>query len=524
MRSIRQALFPVTLIVALCSSGRLSSQSATLDLLTATVGAIQTAVQSGALTYERLVRQYLARIEAYDKQGPQLHAVITINPRAVELARALDDERRASGLRSPLHGIPVAVKDNIDTADLPTTGGTPLFSGSTPGRDARVVERLRQAGAIIFIKTNLDELAMSSAGLSSLGGQIRNPFNLAHSPGGSSGGTAVAVSVGFATLGLATETGLSIRGPASNTGIVGIAPSQGLVSRAGVIPISFTQDRVGVHAKSVEDAALVLSIIRGFDAEDLATADSLGQTESKPYVADGAERLAGMRVGVLRDLFRTDAGAAAGNGVVERQLPLLTAGGAVLVDGLTTGVDLIARMPSLRLNSYELRPAFDAYLKRRGPASPVTSLADLIASGKYLRGGNMETRFQETMRVDVLDFDSEYRHRLEGRALIKKALIDLMDRERLAALVYPTKPLGGPPIGTADSGFSDNPISAVTGLPAVVVPAGLHPDGLPLALEILGRPFSEATLIRIAAVYERGRGPRVLPTTTPRLAGEAVRY
>ena len=497
----------------------MSSQAPTPDLLTATVGEIQAAVQSGALSYERLVRLSLARIEAYDKQGPRLNAVITINPRAVELAQALDDERRAKGLRSPLHGIPVAVKDNIDTADLPTTGGTPLFAGSTPGRDAHVVERLRQAGAIVFIKTNLDELAMSSAGVSSLGGQIRNPFSLAHSPGGSSGGTAVAVSVGFATVGLATETGLSIRGPASNTGIVGIAPSQGLVSRAGVIPISFTQDRVGVHAKSVGDAALVLSIIRGFDAEDLATADSLGRTSPKPYAADGAEGLVGVRVGVLRDLFRREREAAAGNTVIDRQLWLLTAGGAFLTDDLTTGIDLIARMPSLRLNSYELRPVFDAYLKRRGPASPVKSLADLIASGKYLRGGNMETRFQETMKVDVLEFDAEYRRRLEGRASIKKALIDLMDRERLDALVYPTKPLGGPPIGTADSGFRDNPISAVTGLPAVVVPAGLHPDGLPLAIEILGRPFSESVLIRIAAVYERGRGPRVLPPTTPRLAG-----
>jgi Asp-tRNA(Asn)/Glu-tRNA(Gln) amidotransferase A subunit family amidase len=487
-------------------------------LLTATIAELQSAVQSGALTYERLVQHCLARIAAYDKQGPQLNAIIAINPRAIDLARALDAERRTRGLRSPLHGIPVAVKDNIDTDDLPTTGGNVMFAGSTPPRDARVVEKLRQAGAIIFLKTNLDELAMSGAGVSSLGGQTLNPFNVAHSPGGSSGGTAVAVSAGFAPVGLGTETGLSIRGPAANTGIVGIAPTQGLVSRAGVIPISFTQDRVGVHAKSVEDAALVLSIIRGFDPEDLSTAESLGTIDAAPYAARAAATLSGTRVGVLRDLFRRDAQAAAGNMLVEKQLPLLAASGVTIVDGQTTGLDLIERMPSLRLNSYELRTAFDAYLKRRGPSSPIKSLLELIATGKYLRGGNMETRFQETMKVDALDFDAEYRRRLSGRAAIRKALIDLMDRERLDALVYPVKPLGGPPLGSTDAqGIRDNPISAVTGLPAIVVPVGLHPDGLPLAIEILGRPFAEPTLIRLAAIYERARGPRVLPPTTPRL-------
>ena len=488
-----------------------SSQSRSLDLPTATIGEIQAAVQAGALTYEQLVRLYLARIDAFDKRGPRLNAVITINPRAVDLARALDDERRTKGARGPLHGIPIAVKDNIDTADLPTTGGSTVFANSLPARDARVIERLRAAGAIVLIKTNLDELAMNSAGLSSFGGQTLNPFNLAHSPGGSSGGTAVAVSAAYAAVGLGTETGISIRGPASNTGIVGIAPSQGLVSRSGVIPISFTQDRVGVHAKSVEDAALVLSIIRGFDAEDLATAESLAKVDAKPYATDGGGTLEGVRVGVLRDLFRKDAEASAGNGVVERQLPVLTSRGASVVDGQTTGVDLVTLMPTLRLNSYELRPAFDAYLARRGASSPVKTLTDLIATGKYLRGGNIETRFEETMKVEVLDFDAEYRRRVNGRGAIRKAIIDLMDRERLDALVYPTKPLGGPLVGSADSGLRDNPISAVTGLPAIVVPAGLHPDGLPLAIEILGRPFSEATLIRIAAVYERARGPREVP-------------
>ena len=507
----------IALTSAIGSMAAGSAQGPLPNLLTVTVAEIQAAVQSGTVTYEGLVRLYLARIAAFDKQGPKLNAVIAINPQAVEVARALDEERRTTGVRGPLHGIPIAVKDNIDTHDLPTTGGSTVFAGSVPARDARVVERLRQAGAIIFLKTNLDELAMNSAGLSSHGGQTLNPFNLAHSPGGSSGGTAVAVSAGFAAVGLATETGLSIRGPASNTGIVGIAPTQGLVSRAGVIPISFTQDRVGVHAKSVADAALVLSVIRGFDVEDLVTADSLGKTESKPYVADGGAPLTALRVGVLRDLFRTDPEAAAGNAIVEGRLPLFAARGATIRDGLKTGIDLIALMPTLRLNSYEVRPAFDAYLRRRGSSSPIKTLTDLIATGKYLRGGTLETRFKETMSVDILDFDVEYRRRLDGRAKIRTALIELMDREQIDALVYPAKPLGGPPLGSADQGIRDNPIRAVTGLPAIVIAAGQQPDGLPIALELLGRPFSEQTLIRLAAAYENSRGQRPMPATTPLL-------
>jgi Asp-tRNA(Asn)/Glu-tRNA(Gln) amidotransferase A subunit family amidase len=296
------------LIIAAVAGGTASplgaGQSRTVDLLTAGVSEIQAAVASGALSYERLVRLYADRIEAYDKQGPRLRAVIAINPLAIDVARDLDDERRTKGLRSPLHGVPIAVKDNIDFTGMPTTGGSQVFAGSAPARDATVIDKLRKAGAIIFIKTNLDELAMSSQGLSSLGGQILNPYDLNRSPGGSSGGTAVAVSAGFAAVGLATETGLSIRGPASNTGIVGIAPSHGLVSRAGVIPISFTQDRVGVHAKSVADAAVLPSYIRGF-AEDLVTMESLGQTDATPYSATRDDAVAGRRLGILRDLFRT---------------------------------------------------------------------------------------------------------------------------------------------------------------------------------------------------------------------------
>jgi Asp-tRNA(Asn)/Glu-tRNA(Gln) amidotransferase A subunit family amidase len=370
----------------------------------------------------------------------------------------------------------------------------------------------------------MDELALGSRGLSSLGGQILNPYDLKRNPGGSSGGTAVAVNVAFATLGVATETGFSIRSPASNNALVGVAPTRGLVSRAGVIPISFTQDRVGVHAKSVADAALLLTHLRGIDPDDLATADSLGHIDPKPYTEYLNDRLVGKRIGVLRDLFRKGEEFELGNKVIEGQIALLRDGRAIVIDNLSTGLDLVALMPSLRVNSYELRTAFDAYLRRRGPSSPVKSLADLIATGKYLKGGTQELRYQETMRVGALDSDAAYLSRLETQRMVRRLLVELMDRYSVDVLVYPVKALPAPVLGSSDDGSRDNSISAATGLPAIVLPAGLNKEGLPLALEFLGRPFSEPILIQLAYSYERASRARVAPKMTPHLTGKVFEY
>ena len=497
-----------------------SVQARRFDLLTAGIADVQSAVGAGALTYERLVRLYLNRIDAYDRQGPRLNAVIAINPHALETARALDAERRATGVRGPLHGIPLAIKDNIDTSDLPTTGGSVTFAGSVPPRDAAVVERLRAAGAIVLIKTNLDELAMDSKGLSSHGGQTLNPYDVTRNPGGSSGGTAVAVAAGFAAAGLATETGLSIRGPAANTGIVGIAPTRGLVSRAGVIPISFTQDRVGVHARSVADAAIVLSAIRGFDPDDLATQDGIGQ----PPSPSSADLPGAARIGILRDLFRKGDEFTVANTAVERRLALLAGQGRTTIDGLTTGLDLVAMMPTLRVNSFELQVAIDAYLRRRGPSSPVATWAAFIAGGKFLKGGNLETRYRENQQVGVLETNEEYLRRLAEQRRLRQRLIELMDANGVDALAYPVKGLPAPPIGTSDGGPRDNAISSTTGLPAIVLPAGLTPDGLPVAIELLGRPFSEARLLQWGRAYEQAATVRGRPKAVPPLNGEGFDY
>jgi amidase len=518
---VRLRLAAVISGLLVCLDARVPVQSRSFDLLTASVNDVQAAVAAGALSYERLVTLYLARIDAYDKQGPRLNAVLEVNPRALETARALDAERRATGPRSPLHGIPIAVKDNVDVSDLPSAGGNIALAGTFPPRDATVIRRLREAGAIIFLKTNMDELALGNQGLSSLGGQILNPYDLTKNPGGSSGGTGVSVNVGFATIGIGTETGVSIRSPATNNALVGIAPTQGLVSRAGVLPISFTQDRVGPHAKSVADAALLLTFLRGFDPEDLFTADSVGKVDARPYT-DYLGGGGAARVGVLRELFRRGDEFQPVNTIIDEQLAGMRQRGATVVDGLTTGADLVARFPTLRVNDFELRVALDAYFARRGPGSPVKSLAELVASGKFLK--SLEPRFKAALQVGPLDSNGEYQARLQTRAAIRQALVGLMDHAAVDALLYPFKSLGAPAIGDGDRGSRDNPLSAVTGLPAIVVPAGVTREGFPIGLEMLGRPFSEPTLIRIAHAYEQATHRRVAPSATPHLSGETFLY
>ena len=491
-------------------------QPRTFDLLTAGVSDIQAAIERDALSYERLVRLYLNRIDAYDKKGPQLRAVIAVNPRAVEDARARDEERRTTGRRGPLHGIPVAIKDNIDVLGLPTTGGHRALGAQAAADDATVVRRLRDAGAIILMKTNMDELALATRGLSSVGGQILNPYDLTRIPGGSSGGPAVAVAAAFATVGLATETGFSIRSPASNTALVGIAPTRGLVSRAGVLPISFTQDRVGVHARNVADAALVLDAIRGFDADDLSTLAPLQEPARRLLPQSTSMRDA--RIGVLRDLFRKGEQFDEGNNLVERQINMLRGLGATARE-VTSGADLFALMPRLRVNDFELPTAFDSYLRRRGHSRPVATFAVLAKTGKHLNAA-LANRLNQTLLNGPPDRNDEYRARLERQREIRQLLVDVMDRERVDALIYPVKSLPAPPIGSADDGDRDNNISAVTGLPAIVLPAGVTAAGLPIGIEMLGRPFSEARLLEIAHAYDQATSPRPVPKTTPPLPGD----
>ena len=277
----------------------------TLDFDALTIADIGRAFDSGALTSEKLVQLCLARIQAYDRQGPSLRAVLTLNPKALDTARALDAERKAKGPRSPLHGIPVVLKDNYNTSDLPTTGGSLLLEGSVPPDDAFVVKKLRAAGAIVLAKVNMSEFASGPA-RSSLGGQSLNPHDLTRTPSGSSGGTGVAIAAAYAPLGMGTDTGGSIRGPSTSNGIVGLKPTHGLLSRSGIIPLSLSFDTGGPMARSVTDVAIALGIMTGVDPADAATTKSQGKFESDYTKYLKADALKGARIGIARDFLGAD--------------------------------------------------------------------------------------------------------------------------------------------------------------------------------------------------------------------------
>src|SRR5262245_34710651 len=346
----------------------------TIDVDSATIAEINKAFDAGTLTSEKLVQVCLARIAAYDRKGPSLHAVMALNPKAVDEARALDAERKAKGRRSPLHGIPVVLKDNYDTHDMPTTGGSVLLEGSIPAKDAFVVKKLRDAGAIILAKVNMSEFASAGA-YSSLGGQSLNPHDLTRSPSGSSGGTGVAIAAGFAPIGMGTDTGGSIRGPATSNGIVGLKPTHGLLSRSGIIPLALSFDTGGPMARSVYDVAAALGVMTGVDPADEATkkSESVLQTD---YTRDlRADALRGARIGVARDFLGADPDV---DWVVEASLGAMRKAGATVVD---------VRYPKWLLESKgefyttvrypEFTAQIAEYLSHLGPKYPKT-LAEMI--------------------------------------------------------------------------------------------------------------------------------------------------
>ena len=300
----------------------------TVDVTSANIEELNRAFDAGTLTSELLVGLYLARIEAYDEAGPNLNTVITLNPRASERARALDAERRSNGPRSPLHGIPIVLKDNIDTADLPTTAGSNLLAGSIPADDAFLVRKLREAGVIVLAKLNMSEFASGGA-INSLGGPTRNPHDLVRSPAGSSGGTGASIAAAFAQVGLGTDTGGSIRGPSTANGIVGLKPTHGLIGRDGIIPLALSFDTVGPMARHVYDVAAALGVMTGIDPGDDATLKSEGRFETDYTQYLDADALNGARFGIARDFLGQDADV---DWVIEASLEVIRDAGATVVD------------------------------------------------------------------------------------------------------------------------------------------------------------------------------------------------
>ena len=506
-----------------------AAKSADVDSLT--IADINRAFDAGALTSVQLVQICLGRIQAYDRQGPSLRAVLALNPKALDTARALDAERKATGPRSPLHGIPVVLKDNYNTADLPTTGGSLLLEGSIPPEDAFVVKKLRAAGAIVLAKVNMSEFASGPA-RSSLGGQTLNPHDLTRTPSGSSGGTGVAIAAAYATLGMGTDTGGSIRGPATSNGIVGLKPTHGLLSRSGIIPLSLSFDTGGPMARSVTDVAIALGIMTGVDPADDATAKSRGKFETDYAKYLKADALNGARIGIARDFLGADPDV---DWIVDASLDAMRKAGATIVD---------VRYPKWLIDVKEdfyaavRRPEFPVqiaqYLATLGPAYPKTLPEMIDRAGRInaLRADgagpnpNRWTLFKRELESGTLDdyrYTSVHEH---GLAMVREIVDGVIATGKLDAIVYPTSsrrpsliaetgaPGGGGPSHTS--------IANLTGFPDLIVPAGFTGDGLPVGISFFGPAFSEPKLLALGYSFEQATRARRRPIHTPARPGETI--
>jgi len=512
-------------VVAAQLSGRsvADSKSKAFELEEATIAELQAAMKSGKETAASLTRKYLRRIDELDRKGPTLRAVIEINPDALAIARELDLERKAKGPRGLLHGIPVLLKDNIDTHDrMMTTAGSLALLGSVAPRDSFVAERLRAAGAVILGKANLSEWAnfrgeRSSSGWSGRGGQTKNPYALDRNPSGSSSGSAVAVAANLCAGAVGTETDGSIISPATVCGIVGIKPTVGLVSRAGIIPISHSQDTAGPMARTVSDAAILLGAMTGMDSRDKAAAASEGRFHRDYTSFLNADGLRGVRLGVARRFFR---GSGLSSKLLEAALEEMKLQGATLIDfdddlgrfGASEGIVL----------QYEFKAGVNAYLASLGPKAPVRTLEDVIKFNELNKDRELSFFGQETLIKSQARgplTDKEYLDALERcRRLSREEGIDaVMDKHKLDAIVSPS----GGPAGKTDPVYGDRGVggssspAAVAGYPNITVPAG-QVFGLPVGISFFGRAWSEPTLLKIAYAFEQAtkarKPPRFLPT------------
>jgi amidase len=501
------------------------SQASPFELEEATVASLQEGMARGRWTAHGLVEQYLARIDAMDKKGPTVNSVIELNPDALEIADRLDQERKAKGPRGPLHGIPVLVKDNLDSGDaMSTTAGSLALAGTRAPRDSTVVDLLRQAGAVLLGKTNLSEWAnfrstSSTSGWSGRGGLTRHPYILSHNACGSSSGSGAAAAANFAAVTIGTETDGSITCPSSICGLVGIKPTVGLVSRAGIVPISATQDTAGPMCRTVADAALVLAAIQGPDARDAATRAIPAGRKIDYTGALRADGLKGARLGIARKGF----------GLPSNVEPILTEAiaalkqlGALVIDPAEIpNVDKLGDPEGVVLD-FEFKAGIAAYLATRGAGAPMKALADLIAFNAANREREMpwfaQEIFERAEKRGSLTDPGYLKARATCRRLSRTLGIDaLMTRHRLDAIVAITVGASWPTDlvnGDRFTGGCTTP-AAVAGYPHITVPAG-QVHGLPIGLSFFGRAWSEAVLIRLGYAYEQGtkarRPPRFLPS------------
>ncbi|MEY4635189.1 MAG: hypothetical protein RJA55_987 [Acidobacteriota bacterium] len=476
---------------------------------------LQAAQTAGRVTARGLVDSYLARIQAYDQAGPRLNTIVMLNPRAREDADALDRERAEKGVRGPLHGIPVVIKDNYDTADMPTSGGNLGLATMQPAADAFQVRKLREAGAVILGKTTMHELAAGITNISSLTSQTRNPYDLMRVPGGSSGGTGAAIGASLAAAGMGSDTCGSIRIPAANQNMVGLRGTHGLSSRTGVMPLSSTQDIAGPLARTVTDLAIMLDATVGPDPTDPITADGAAHIPRSYRDALTPGGLKGARIGVLRGLFGTAPEDDEVGNLVRKALDGMKTQGAEVVDITVPGLDELLRDSSVIADEFKFDLA--AYLAKQ-PNAPVKSLGEIIERG--LHHDQLDATFRLRNSPEKKETE-RYRQAFVKRRALRAAVLATLEEQRLAVLAYPTLRRKPAMIGEAQAG-SNCQLSATTGLPAITMPAGFTADGLPIGLELLGGAFQEAALLRLAYGWEQATKPRRPPFSTPPLINGAA--
>jgi Asp-tRNA(Asn)/Glu-tRNA(Gln) amidotransferase A subunit family amidase len=512
----------VLLIAALAAGpGAAPRQPVPFEAHEAGIAAIHAAMKARRLTCRALVDQYLRRIDAYDKQGPAINAIVVVNPEAGRLAEALDRRFEASGFAGPLHCVPIIVKDNFETIGLQSANGSLALAGFVSDRDAFQVKRVKDAGAIVIAKSNMAEWAFTpyETVSSILPGYTKNPYALDRVTAGSSGGTAAAVAASFGAVGLGSDTGNSIRGPSSHQALVGIRSTMGLTSRGGVMPLSTLADIAGPMARTVEDAVAVFQVIVGEDPADPVTAAAAGhlpQDYARSLVKDG---LKGARIGVLRQAYERDSTDSEVVRVFQAALDDLRRAGATIVDPATVeGLSAIQR-PRETGPCMGFKYDINRYLASRGNGVPVKSLGEILKSGRFhptvqRRLEQAESGPANGPESPACEADRAYREAL--RAAVTKT----MDALGIDAYVYPT--WSNPPrlIGDLNTPHGDNSqfFSPTTGFPAIQVPMGYTREGrLPAGLTFFGRAWSEPVLVRLAYAYEQATHHRRPPDSAPPL-------
>lgn len=487
------------------------------ELMETTVAKVHEAMKSGEITCRQLVEMYLERIEAYDHKGPAINSVITVNPKALEEADACDNYLREHGeFNGSLHGIPVMLKDNCNTFDMPTTAGSVALKGWVPPADAFITKRLRESGAIILAKTNLHEFAIWGESISSILGQAVNPYDPTRTPGGSSGGTGATIASNIGIIGIGTDTINSIRSPASANSLVGIRPTIGLVSRAGIVPYSLTQDTAGPICRTVEDAARCLDVIAGYDPDDDETAWCIGKIPTSYTASLNADGMRGKRIGVLESLFGKEEVNRSTNEVVMNALKVFEENGAVLVP-VKDNIDQPYLTTETSVHLDDFREHLDGYLKTLPEDWPIHSMGEILDKGLFHPFS--ESNMRDAMKLGI--GTPRYLEKMYNKIGVKTHIMKIMADLELDAMVYPHQQQLVCKIG-GNQQQRNGVLCSSCGLPSIAVPAGFAPSedapiGVPVGMEIIGRPWTESLLIEIAYSFEQHSHFRKPPVSAPAL-------